>query len=63
MAAVIEGEYGFYRTTDDGQTFVRINDANQMFGQPNSIDGDSRVYGRFYVATGSLGLVYGEPVG
>ena len=63
VAAVIEGEYGFYRTNDDGQTFVRINDANQMFGQPNSIDGDSRVYGRFYVATGSLGLVYGEPVG
>ena len=61
VAAVIDGEYGFYRSTDEGRSFVRINDTNQMFGQPNSIDGDSRVYGRFYVATGSLGLIYGEP--
>lgn len=62
VAASIDGIYGFYRSTDEGASFVRINTDNQMYGQPNSIDGDSRTFGRFFVATGSCGLLYGEPV-
>jgi hypothetical protein len=61
-AATINGIYGFYRTTDEGKTFVRLNTENQMFGEINSIEGDSRVYGRFYIATGSRGVLYGEPI-
>lgn len=34
-----------------------------MFGEINSIDGDCRVFGRFYLATGSNGVKYGEPIG
>jgi hypothetical protein len=60
-AATIGGTYGFYRTTDEGRTFVRLNTDAQMFGEINSIEGDSRVYGRFYIATGSRGVLYGEP--
>jgi hypothetical protein len=60
-AATINGIYGFYRTTDEGRTFVRLNTDNQMFGEINSIEGDSRTYGRFYIATGSRGVLYGEP--
>ncbi len=60
-AAVIGGAYGFYRSVDDGQTYVRLNADNQMYGEINSIDGDSRVYGRFYIGTGSRGVLYGEP--
>lgn len=63
MAASIGGEYGFYRTDDYGRSFVRINNDSQMFGDINSIVGDSRHYGRIYVATGSRGILYGESCG
>lgn len=60
-AAEIDGEYGFYRSVDDAQTFVRLNSENQMYGEINSLEADSRVYGRFYLGTGSRGVLYGEP--
>lgn len=59
--AKLDGVYGFFRTLDEGKNFERINTENQMFGEINSIDGDCRVFGRFYLATGSNGLLYGEP--
>ncbi len=59
-AAVIDGVYGFYRSEDDGKSFVRLNTDRQMYGEINSVEGDSRVYGRFYLATGSRGVLYGE---
>ena len=31
-----------------------------MFGEINAIEGDSREEGRFYLATGSRGLICGE---
>ena len=55
------GVYGFYRSTDDGAAYVRVNAEDQMYGEINSMDGDSRVFGRFYIGTGSLGVLYGEP--
>ena len=57
---IVEGQYGFYRTLDEGRSFERLNTDRQMFGEINSIDGDCRVFGRFYLATGSNGLKYGE---
>lgn len=60
-AAKIGGVYGFYRSVDDGMTFVRLNEDNQMYGEINSMEGDSRVYGRFYLGTGSRGVLYGMP--
>lgn len=61
IAGVIDNIYGFYRTCDEGKTFTRINDNNQMFGEINSIAGDGQTFGRFYLATGSRGIIYGEP--
>jgi hypothetical protein len=60
-AATIDGAYGFYRSADDGQSFVRLNTDRQMYGEVNSMEGDSQEYGRFYIATGSRGVLYGEP--
>lgn len=57
---IISGEYGFYRTFDECATIERINTDRQMYGTIHSIDGDKRVFGRFYLATGSSGLLYGE---
>lgn len=56
----IDGRYGFYRSLDQGRSWQRLNTEKQMFGDINSIDGDCRVFGRFYIATGSLGALYGD---
>lgn len=62
LCGSIDGEYGFYRTMDEGRTYERLNTEKQMYGEINSIDGDKRTYGRFFLATGSRGVIYGEPV-
>lgn len=56
----LDGEYGFYRTLDEGKSYERLNRENQMYGEINSIDGDKRKFGRFFLATGSRGVLYGE---
>ena len=56
----IDGEYGFYRTPDECRSFARLNTDRQMYGEIMSIDGDKRKFGRFYLATGSRGVLYGE---
>lgn len=61
VSAHVNGAYGFYRSLDDGETFKRVNHESQMFGEINSVDGDCRVFGRFYLATGTCGLLYGQP--
>ncbi len=60
FSGVIGGVYGFFRSLDEGRTIQRINNAQQMFGRIHSIDGDKRVFGRFFLGTGSSGLLYGE---
>lgn len=57
----MDGEYGFYRSFDELQSVERINTDAQMFGEINSIDGDCRTFGRFFIATGSRGVLYGIP--
>lgn len=57
----ISGIYGFFRSFDDGKTWEKINNDRQQFGDINSIDGDCRIFGRYYIATGSFGLKCGEP--
>ncbi|OPJ57555.1 WD40/YVTN/BNR-like repeat-containing protein [Clostridium oryzae] len=61
-SGTINGEYGFYRSHDEGTTWLRINDDKHQYGDIRSITGDPRVFGRIYVATGTRGLVYGDIV-
>lgn len=58
----IQGIYGFYRSADEGVSWERINDERQMFGDIRSICGDPRQAGRFYLATGSRGVLWGQPL-
>ncbi len=62
VCGMIEGRYGFFRSFDEGKSWEKINDDMQQFGDINSIDGDCCSFGRYYIATGSFGLKYGEPV-
>ena len=60
FCGIIDGEYGFYRTFDEGETCERINTDKQMFGQIISIDADKREFGRFFLASGSRGVLFGQ---
>lgn len=54
------GVYGFYRSSDYGLTWCRINSDSQNFGDVSSVCGDPRISGRVYIGTGSRGLLYGD---
>lgn len=58
MAGFLEGVYGFYRSTDMGVSWVRINDSQHQYGNINDITGDPNKYGRVYLATNCRGVVY-----
>lgn len=59
VCAVIGGIFGFYRSFDYGKSWEKINNEQQMFGEIKSIDADKKVFGRYYIATGTRGLKYG----
>lgn len=60
LCASIDHTYGFYLTLDEGKTYAKLNEPHQMFGKINSMDGDKNKFGRFFLATGSRGVLYGE---
>ncbi len=54
-----DGVYGFWRSDDYGDSWQLISNERQHFGTVISISGDMRDENRFYIATGSRGLIYG----
>jgi xyloglucan-specific exo-beta-1,4-glucanase len=58
----VEGQPGVHRSTDWGQTWLRINDDAHQFGGPGNgsfVIGDNNVFGRVYMSTAGRGIVYG----
>ena len=54
---------GLYWSTDEGATWSRINDDNHQFGGTGNgkfVYGDWNKYGRVYMSTLGLGVVYGD---
>jgi photosystem II stability/assembly factor-like uncharacterized protein len=54
---------GLFASEDNGESWIRINDDNHQFGGPGNgefVIGDMNVYGRVYMSTVGLGIVYGE---
>lgn len=59
--AKINNVRGIFRSNDEGKTWTRINDDKHQYGCANAdISGDPRIYGRVYIATNGLGVVYGD---
>ncbi len=59
----VDGQLGLYRSTDEGTSWIRINDDDHEFGGPANghfVVGDMNVFGRVYMSTAGLGIVYGE---
>jgi hypothetical protein len=61
LSGTVSGVTGFFRSDDEGESFVRINDDKHQYGGSMVITGDPRVYGRVYVAPGGRGILLGEP--
>jgi hypothetical protein len=59
VCAIINDIFGFFRSFDYGKTWEKLNDKTQMFGEIKSIDADKKVFGRYFIATGTRGLKYG----
>jgi xyloglucan-specific exo-beta-1,4-glucanase len=56
---------GIYRSTDQGASWIRVNDDQHQFGglgNARQVSGDMNVFGRVYLATIGRGVIYGEPV-
>ena len=49
------GEWGFWRSFDEGLSWQKLNDSRLTFGNITSIDGDMTDENRFFFATGGFG--------
>lgn len=55
---------GLYRSTDEGKSWVRINDDLHQYGGLGNggfVKGDMNVFGRVYQSTAGRGVAYGSP--
>ena len=62
----INGVTGLFRSTDEGQSWVRINDDMHQFGGPGNgqfVVGDMAVYGTVFMSTVGRGVIYGVTSG
>ncbi|MBA7549100.1 Xyloglucanase [subsurface metagenome] len=62
IVGVIDGVYGVFRSFDEGENWVRINDDQHQYGSMDYIAGDENIFGRVYIGTHGRGIVYGDPV-
>jgi hypothetical protein len=57
----VAGVRGIYRSTDQGASWVRINDDQHQYAfTGKDVTGDPRIFGRVYVATNGRGIIYGD---
>jgi hypothetical protein len=56
-----ECQRGFFRSTDYGTSWQRINDDQHQWGLVLQITGDPKKFGRVYVGTHGRGTFYGDP--
>ncbi len=54
---VIGGKCGFYASVNGGRDYIRVGDDKHRYGDIRAMAGDMRKAGRFYIATGTLGLL------
>jgi photosystem II stability/assembly factor-like uncharacterized protein len=61
LVGVVNGQRGFFRSTDAGKSWLRINDDQHQWGLVLHISGDPKKFGRVYVGTHGRGTFYGDP--
>lgn len=53
------GQWGIYRTTDNGASWLLITPANEPYSKPIVMEGDRKVYGRLFLSDYGTGISYG----
>jgi photosystem II stability/assembly factor-like uncharacterized protein len=64
LIGTVKDVTGVFRSTDQGATWLRVNDNAHQWGAIGSvgvITGDPDTYGRVYIGTNGRGLLYGDP--
>jgi len=61
VSGKIKGQTGIWRSDNEGQSWVRINDDVHRFGDGGILTGDPTEYGTVYVARAAGGIVMGKP--
>jgi photosystem II stability/assembly factor-like uncharacterized protein len=60
LAGKVGNIQALFRSDDDGESWVWINDDQHQYGWINHVTGDPRIFGRVYFATGGRGVIYGD---
>jgi xyloglucan-specific exo-beta-1,4-glucanase len=64
LVGVVGGVQGIFRSTDEGASWLRINDDQHQYGWiGQTITGDPHVFGRVYLGTNGRGILTGGPAG
>lgn len=62
LIGTVHNVFGVFRSTNEGATWLRINDDQHQFGYLGSIiTGDPDIFGRVYMASNGRGVIYGTP--
>jgi hypothetical protein len=59
LAGTIGTQWGLYRSTDGGASWIRINDDTHQYGGIGPIAGDMRTFGTVYFAGSGRGILWG----
>jgi hypothetical protein len=60
LNGIVNGTYGFFRSDDQGASWVLINDSAHQYNSIADLTGDPKVYGRVYIGAGGRGIIYGD---
>ena len=61
LSGKIKGQTGIWRSDDQGQNWIRVNDDTYRFGDGGVLTGDPTEFGTVYVARAAGGVVVGRP--
>lgn len=59
LAGTIGGQWGLYRSTDGGASWIRINDDAHQYGGIDLVTGDMRTFGTVYFSGSGRGILWG----
>ena len=59
LAGTIGGQWGLYRSTDGGASWIRINDDAHQYGGIDHVTGDMRTFGTVYFSGSGRGILWG----
>jgi len=60
LVGTVNDLHAVFRSDDTGASWTHITDDKHQFATIQAITGDPRIYGRVYLGTNGLGIIYGD---